>query len=272
MLATTERRARRAGLRSVTMSRKSPFRELALLFVLVLVGCAAAPTLPVAPPLAQQSVDAKESERDPWQKPRELVAALGLRPGMRVADLGTGSGYFLPYLRAAVMPGGRVIAQDIDAKEIARVKERIEREQLTGVETRLGEAADPKLEPRTYDVVMIVDTFHHIEQPDKILAALALALAPDGRIVVVEFDRSRVIPRPLAGPRHRSSAMEAVRTFADAGFCVSRGYDLLPYQWVLEFRREPCDGRQGAGMTDQRRPASWRAIAARQTSITRSAL
>jgi hypothetical protein len=77
-------------------------------------------------------------------------------------------------------------------------------------------------------------------------------LAPGGRIIVVDFDRARVIPRPISGPRHRASAMETIEIFAAAGYCVSRAYDLLPYQWVLEFRREPCeagrasDGRESA--------------------------
>jgi len=222
-----------------------------LLLGVLCAGCSAVqavPVVPVAEPAAQCPAASEEQERDVWQRPHQLVSALGLTPGMRIADVGTGSGYFVPYLRDAVMPGGRVVAQDIDPKLIARLSERIAREKLTGVEPRLGEADDPKLEPNTYDMVLIVDTLHHIEEPQKILAALATALAPGGRIVVVEFDRSRVIPRRLAGPRHRASAMETVETFARAGYCVSRAYDLLPYQWVLEFRREPCDaGREARG-------------------------
>jgi ubiquinone/menaquinone biosynthesis C-methylase UbiE len=214
-----------------------------LLAASLFAGCAAAPTVPVVAPRVQTPAFSEAPERDRWQKPRELVSALGVTPGMQVADIGTGSGYFVPYLREAVMPGGRVVAQDIDAKVIARLEQRIERENLTGVEARLGEAADPKLEPDTYDLVVIVDTFHHIEHPEKVLASLALALVPGGRIVIVEFDRSREIPRKIAGPRHKASAMETVETLADAGYCVSRAYDLLPYQWVLEFRREPCDAR-----------------------------
>jgi SAM-dependent methyltransferase len=166
---------------------------------------------------------------------------------MQVADVGTGSGYFVPYLREAVLPGGRVVAQDIDPKVITRLGERIERESLTGVEARLAEPADPKLEPGTYDLVMIIDTFHHIAEPKPVLAALGLALAPEGRIVIVEFDRSREIPPKIAGPRHKASATETIDRLAEAGFCLSRAYDLLPYQWVLEFRRMPCDARRGRG-------------------------
>jgi SAM-dependent methyltransferase len=172
-----------------------------------------------------------------WQRPDALVASLGIDPGSAVADLGTGSGYFLPQLDAAVGAGGRVVAQDIDEDLVAFVGERAEREGLVRVVTRLGEPDDPHLEPDSYDVILMVDVYHHVSQPAPFLAHVRRALKPDGRFFVFDFAPGDHVPTEISGTAHR---IEPARVIADgeAAGLVLRGHrPWEPYQFVVELAR-----------------------------------
>jgi cyclopropane fatty-acyl-phospholipid synthase-like methyltransferase len=181
-------------------------------------------------------------ERDGWQKPRELVEALAIAPGSTVADVGTGSGYFLPYLVEAV-PGGTIVAQDIDAGLLEHVAAKIAREGWRNVETRLGTADDPGLEEGRYDLLLMVDVFHHVREPVAFLEQLRDALAPCGRIAIADFPPGDSIPTHIAGTEHRIARERAVGLAREAGLEVVREHDFIRYQFVLELRRvdEACD-------------------------------
>jgi len=129
-------------------------------------------------------------DRDQTQKPEAIVAALQLKPGMTVADIGTGVGYMLPFLSKAVGPSGRVIAEDIQTDFLESAKARIAAAQLTNVTAVLGSDTDPNLPSGAVDVAMILDAYHHMEQPAKVLAALGRGLKKDGRLVLVEFHKA----------------------------------------------------------------------------------
>lgn len=102
---------------------------------------------------------------------RDIVRALALRPGMAVADVGTGTGLFVPSLAAAVGPTGRVYAVDIAPKFVAYVRERARADGLTQVRAVLGTADDPRLDPHSVDVAFLADTYHHLDAPAATLAA-----------------------------------------------------------------------------------------------------
>jgi ubiquinone/menaquinone biosynthesis C-methylase UbiE len=101
--------------------------------------------------------------RDAWQKPDAVLSALGVAPGMTVADLGAGTGYFTVRLAKAVGEKGRVLAIDVEPKLVDYMKERAAKAQLTNVVPTLAPADDPKLPPAGVDLVLIVDTWHHID-------------------------------------------------------------------------------------------------------------
>lgn len=124
--------------------------------------------------------------RDKSQKPEEIIAALDLKPGMSVADIGTGTGYMLPFLSRAVGPGGYVLAEDIAEDFLDRAKARITSEHLDNTKVRLGTETDPNL-PSGLDVELVLDVYHHFDYPDKMLANLARALKPGGHLVIVDF-------------------------------------------------------------------------------------
>ena len=125
--------------------------------------------------------------RDEKQKPAELVRAMGLEPGMTVADIGTGVGYMLPFLSRRVGPQGKVIAEDIFDDFLAAARQHSEKLQLANVSFVKGTDTDPKLPANAVDIALVLDVYHHFDFPEKMLAAIHQALKPDGKLVIVEY-------------------------------------------------------------------------------------
>src|SRR5579862_2326832 len=127
-----------------------------------------------------------DPHRDGKQKPVELVAAMNIKPGMTVADIGTGTGYMLPFLGKAVGPSGKVFGEDIQTDFLDRAKAK----QAPNTELILGTTTDPKLPPNSVDVALVLDVYHHFDYPDKMLAAIRSALKPGAHLVIVDFYKS----------------------------------------------------------------------------------
>ena len=125
--------------------------------------------------------------REQAQKPGQLVAAMGLQPGMTVADIGTGVGYMLPYLSKRVGPAGHVIAEDIFDDFLSAAKQTVENSSLQNVTFVKGSEADPNLPDGQADMELVLDAYHHFDYPEKMLAALHKALKPEGKLVIVEY-------------------------------------------------------------------------------------
>ncbi len=147
-------------------------------------------------------------KRDEWQRPAEVFDALAVKPGQRVADIGSGWGYFTFRLAARVGAEGKVYAVDIDEEAINKVRQRKEREKLDQVEAILSVADDPRLPP-DLDLVLIVDSYHEFRDYDRIMQAVFRALKPGGRLGLIdgegpagrprtEYHRLHVIPAELA--------------------------------------------------------------------------
>jgi SAM-dependent methyltransferase len=126
-----------------------------------------------------------ESERDAAGESRQVVRLLGIKPGMTVADVGTGTGYMLPFLSKAVGPNGKVIAEDIAQDFLDHAKAKAA--SLGNVSLILGNETDPKLPAGSLDRELVLDVYHHFDYPDKMLANLGRALKPGGRLVIVDF-------------------------------------------------------------------------------------
>ena len=125
--------------------------------------------------------------REATQKPGQLVQAMGLKPGMTVADVGTGIGYMLPYLSRRVGPSGRVLAEDIFDDCLAEARQTAADQKLTNVSFIKGSETDPNLPEGQVDMALVLDAYHHFDYPEKMLAALHKALKPEGKLVVVEY-------------------------------------------------------------------------------------
>lgn len=140
-----------------------------------------------------------DPERVQAQKPAQLVASIGLQPGMTMADVGTGVGYLLPYLSKRVGPAGRVIAEDIFDDFLSAAKQTAENQNLKNVSFVKGSETDPNLPEGQLDMELVLDTYHHFDYPEKMLAALRKALKPDGKLVIVEYyKRASAMPNGRA--------------------------------------------------------------------------
>ena len=123
-----------------------------------------------------------EEERDAARETEQVFAAVGIRPGMAVADVGAGSGYYVTRLSRAVGPQGRVYGEDIIPEYLKGLQDRVGRMGLKNVTTVLGTVDDPKLPAGALDVAFLVHMYHEIEQPYALLHRLAGSFKPGGRL------------------------------------------------------------------------------------------
>ena len=168
------------------------YRIFLAVFFLVGAGAASFPAAFAVRNSPQESDRARR--RDEWQRPGEVMDALGAKPGRRVADIGCGYGYFTFRLAARVGAEGKVYAVDIDEEAINKVRQRKEREKLEQIEPILGESADPRL-PNDLDAVLIVDTYHEFREYDRMTQAVFRALKPGGRLVIIDGEGPAGKPR-----------------------------------------------------------------------------
>ena len=130
-----------------------------------------------------------EEARDRKNEAAEVMDKAGIAPGMTVADIGAGEGYYTIKLAKRVGKDGRVLAEDIVPEVRDMLAQRVAREPLANVSVRLGEPADPKLPERSFDRVLMVHMYHEIEQPYEFLWRMRPALKGDGLVVVVDANR-----------------------------------------------------------------------------------
>ncbi len=142
---------------------------------------------PVAPIVSSRW--STEEARDRLNEANQVMDLSGIRPGMTVADIGAGEGYYTIRLGDRVGPRGRVLAQDIVPEVRDALAARVARERLANVSVKLGQPADPSLPPASFDRVLMVHMYHEIQQPYEFLWRLRPSLKPDGEVVVVDADR-----------------------------------------------------------------------------------
>ncbi len=178
------------------------------------------------------------SGRDAELRPAELVAALRIQPGETVVDLGTGAGHMLPYLSRAVGPGGKVIAEDIQADFLDRARAKAKENGVRNVEFVLGTEDNPKLPPGAADLILVLDTYHHFNYPEKMLAGIRSGLRRGGRLAIVEFYRR---PGAMGGDPNR--ALQHVRADAPQ---VAKEVEATGFQ--LLWRKDHVPGKQYIAM------------------------
>lgn len=132
---------------------------------------------------------ATEQARDDRNEATTVMELAQIRPGMTVADIGAGDGYYTARLAEQVGEGGRVLAQDIDEGAIRRLGSRAEAERLGNVSIKLGAADDPRLPENSFDRIFLVHMYHEVSEPYAFLWRLRPALRPGGQVVVVDIDR-----------------------------------------------------------------------------------
>jgi cyclopropane fatty-acyl-phospholipid synthase-like methyltransferase len=170
--------------------------------------------------------------RDEYQKPEQVMAALGLRPGEVIADIGSGSGYFTLRLAAHLGQSGRVYGVDVDPALVRHLNRRVRDAGLRNVHALLAEPDDPLL-PEPVDRFLIVNTWHHIENPAGYLARMREVLKPGGQVIMIDFHKKDL---PVGPPLDMKIAREdLIEQMKASGFHLVKEHTFLPYQYFLVF-------------------------------------
>lgn len=185
----------------------------------------------------------EEEGREEWQMTPQIMAALDLRPGLAVADVGAGTGYFTRELAGRVAPDGTVLAVDIIPEFLAELEARAADAGLDNIETVLGETDDPRLPAESVDLIFMGDAYHHFDAPETMLQHLHAALRPGGRMAIVDWERA---PNPhfeesgLDWREHiRAGSQEVIEEVTANGFRLIEQPDFLEWQYFLIFERTP---------------------------------
>lgn len=178
------------------------------------------------------------NSRDEWQQPDRVINELSIAVGSAVADIGCGWGYFTFRLRDAVGQKGKVFAVDVDETALKAIRERIERDRLTGIDVIASDSADPKLALGSLDAAMFCNVLHDVAQADQLplIQRTARALKPGGTLCIID-------PRQGYGPRFHPSDAELmsreqmVTVAQDAGLSLDAEFHYLKHQVFLRFRK-----------------------------------
>ncbi len=164
-----------------------------------------------------------DPHRDGRQKPAELITALEIKPGMSVADVGTGVGYLLPWLSSAVGPKGKVTGEDIQFDFMEKAQALARDKKLDNVKFIVGSERDAKLGEGTMDLVLTLDVYHHFDYPDMMLASIAKALKPGGRFAIIDFyKRPDAMPSGNAVQHIRLDIDDVIREVEENGFKLTK--------------------------------------------------
>ena len=169
-----------------------------------------------------------------------LAAACRLSPGMRIADVGAGTGLFEPLFSTRVGPAGRVFALEISPEFLAHLERRKFLEALANVEVVQCPDDATGLPPASVDVVFVCDVYHHFEHPERNLASIRATLKPDGRLVVVDFDRVEGKSSDFVLHHVRAGSGQFTKEILAAGFALERGENAeeaaaLKESWLAVF-------------------------------------
>ena len=168
--------------------------------------------------------------RDAWQRPKDVIDAMAIEPGMTVADIGAGTGYFEPWLSRAVGGAGAVLALDVEPDMVRYLNERVAREHLAKIRPALVPIDDPMLPAGGVDRVLIVDTWHHIPDREGYAAKLRSGLKVGGMAFVVDFKLDAKHGPP---PQHRLAAEQVARELAAGGLSSQVAATRLPEQYIV---------------------------------------
>jgi len=177
--------------------------------------------------------------REIYSQREEIAKAVGLKAGQIVADIGAGTGLFVPLFARAVGDSGRVIAVDIQSSFLDHIKSKATEGGWSNVSVHLGGEREVGLPKDSVDVVFICDTYHHFEYPRTTMASIHKALRPGGDLILIDFHRIPGVSRPWILDHVRASQEVFTQEIVEAGFRPIERKEFLVENYFLRFRREP---------------------------------
>jgi ubiquinone/menaquinone biosynthesis C-methylase UbiE len=177
--------------------------------------------------------------REVYDRRETIVAALGLNPGMVVADIGAGTGLFTLLFSPRVGATGSVYAVDISRTFIGNILRRAREQNMQNVIGIVSDQRDTRLPPASIDVAFICDTYHHFEFPQTMLASIQRALRPDGRLVIIDFRKQPAVSTAWVMSHVRADKSIVIDEVTQAGFRLIADRDILTRNYYLEFEKHP---------------------------------
>jgi arsenite methyltransferase len=175
----------------------------------------------------------EDPKRDAYQKPHEVLKALGLKPGEVIADIGAGSGYFTFHLAHHVGDLGKVYAVDVSPEMILHINRRIRELKSANVVSILAEPDDPLLADASVNRFFFSNSWHHIENQTRYLALMKKLLKPGGEIIMIDFHKKEL---PVGPPMQMKIAREdLIKQMENNSFQLTKEHTFLPYQYFLVF-------------------------------------
>ena len=172
-----------------------------------------------------------DPERDKWQMPDRIIAALELRPSDLVADIGAGTGYLAVRI-ARQLKSGTVFAVDVEPNMVKHLAERAQANGIANLRAVVGSETSPKL-PEPVDVAILLNVYHHLSERTDYFKRLHLSLKPGGRVAIIDF-RPEL---PAGAPKHMRLPADRIRSeMTAAGYVPAGSHDFLPRQNFLLFR------------------------------------
>ncbi len=162
------------------------------------------------------------AERDSWQKADDLIHNLNLKPGSKVADVGCHEGYMTIKLATVIGPSGKVYAVDVEQSKLDKLQVILTKRIINNVQVVKGDYDNPKLPPNELDAVIILDTYHEMDDHDKILQHIKSSLKPGGRLVLCEAiaEARRSSTREVQEGKHELGMNFALEDLHKAGFQI----------------------------------------------------
>ena len=190
----------------------------------------------IAPVMGASGADwLDRHERESEEHPDAALDALGIKPGMVVADVGAGTGYMTLRLAKLVGPSGKVYAEDVQQEMLRRLRQSAAEAGLANIEGVLGAEADPKLPAGKLDLILLVDVYHEFSQPQAMARKMREALKPDGRLVLLEYRKED--PNIPIRPEHKMSVAEVKMELEPEGFRMDQVIETLPRQHILILKK-----------------------------------
>ncbi len=187
------------------------------------------------PDPAQWNRILEQPGRELFDRREAIVAALALRPGMTIADVGAGTGLFSVPFAQAVGPEGRVYAADIAAEFVEGIERRARAQGLGNVVGIVNDQHSTLLPPNSVDLVFLADTYHHFEHPADMLRSIHAALRAGGELVVIDFQREAGMSSPWVMHHVRAGRGQVIAEVELAGFRFSREEPILRGNFFLRF-------------------------------------
>ena len=170
-------------------------------------------------------------EREAEEKTELALDGMAIKPGMKIADIGVGVGYMALRMAKRVGPSGRIYGVDLQPGMLTKLRENAAKAGLTNIELVLGEPADPKLAPNSVDMVLMVDVYHEVSQPQAMIRKIREALKPDGRLVLLEYRAED--PAVPINPDHKMTVGQGRAGIEPEGFKLQPPIENLPWQHLL---------------------------------------